>query len=93
MRRLLPDPVAGAFAGFVLGFLACFNLAYLGVEVAGWPVNLISYKLGDAYHAKADNVSPGANLARTSAASREEAERLALAHAGELLSRTRRQAV
>ena len=63
------------------------------LEVAGWPVNLISYKLGDAYHAKADNVSPGANLARTSAASREEAERLALAHAGELLSRTRRQAV
>src|SRR3954469_25092895 len=37
MRRLLPDPAAGGFGGFILGFLACFNLAYLGVEVAGWP--------------------------------------------------------
>ena len=63
------------------------------LQVAGWPVNLTSYKLGDAYHAKADNVSPGANLARTSAASREEAEKLALDRAGELLARTRRQAV
>src|SRR3954453_14639593 len=37
MRRLLPDPVVGAFAGFAVAFLASFNLAYLGIEVSGWP--------------------------------------------------------
>jgi hypothetical protein len=27
------------------------------VEVAGWPVNLTSYRVGDVFHCKADNVS------------------------------------
>ena len=61
------------------------------VEVAGWPVNLASYRLGEEYHAKADNVSPGAALARTKGATREEAEDRALRRAQELLRRTRRQ--
>jgi hypothetical protein len=38
------------------------------VEVAGWPVNLTSYRVGDVFHCKADNVSPGAALARTTGA-------------------------
>ena len=63
------------------------------VEVAGWTVNLSSYKIGETYHCKADNVSPGAALTRTTAATREEAEKRALDRAQELLSRTRRRAV
>jgi hypothetical protein len=63
------------------------------LELAGWPVNIESYRLGEEWHAKADNVSPGAALCRTSGATREEAERKAIARAEELLSRTRRQAV
>ncbi len=63
------------------------------VEVQGWPVNLSSYKLGDVYHCKADNVSPGAALARTTGATREEAEDKALRRAEELLARTRRMPV
>ncbi len=63
------------------------------VEVQGWPVNLTSYKLGKVFHAKADNVSPGAALARTTGATREEAEQKALDKAHELLARTRRMAV
>jgi len=59
------------------------------VEVAPWQVKLTSYKLGDVYHAKADNVSPGAALARTTGATREEAEQKALDRARQLLSRTR----
>ena len=59
------------------------------VEVAGWPVNLTSYRLGEVFHCKADNVSPGAALARTTGATREEAEKKALERAGQLLSRTR----
>ena len=59
------------------------------VEVAGWPVNLATYRLGDVYHSKADNVSPGAALARTTGATREEAEKKALERAEQLLARTR----
>lgn len=63
------------------------------LEVAGWPVNLASYRLGAEWHCKADNVSPGAALARTTGVTREEAEEKALKRAGELLGRTRRHAV
>jgi hypothetical protein len=59
------------------------------VEVAGWPVNVTSYRLGEVFHAKADNVSPGASLARTTGATREEAEKKALDRAEQLLARTR----
>ena len=37
---------------------------------------------------QADDVSPGANLARATGGTREEAEQLVLARAGELLART-----
>ena len=60
------------------------------VEVDGWQCHLTSYRLGDTYYCKADNVSPGARLARATGASKEEAERKALERATELLSRTRR---
>jgi hypothetical protein len=59
------------------------------LEVVGWPVNLTSYRLGEVFHAKADNVSPGAALARTTGATREEAEKKALDRAEQLLARTR----
>jgi hypothetical protein len=36
MRRLLPDPVVGALAGFGLGFLASFSLFFLGIDGSGW---------------------------------------------------------
>ena len=62
-------------------------------EVDGWPVNLTSYKLGEVFHTKADNVSPGAALARAAGATREEAEQKALDRARQLLSRTRRHGV
>jgi len=61
--------------------------------VDGWDVNLTSYRLGAGWHAKADNVSPGATLCRTTGATREEAETKALKRAEELLDRTRRHAV
>jgi hypothetical protein len=63
------------------------------VDVEGWSVNLTTYKLGEVYHSKADNVSPGASLARTTGATREEAEQKVLERARQLLSRTRRHEV
>lgn len=63
------------------------------VDVNGWQCRLTSYRLGTIYHCQADNVSPGARLARATGATKEEAERHALERATELLSRTRRQTV
>ena len=57
--------------------------------VASWEINVTSYRLGDLWHAKADNISPGAVLARASAATRQAAESAVLARANELLSRAR----
>ncbi len=61
------------------------------LEVAGWPLRLTSYKIGDLFHCHADNVSPGANVARASAPTQEEAERRALEKAQERLASTRRR--
>jgi hypothetical protein len=63
------------------------------LELAGWPVRVVSYKLGEEYICEADNVSPGARLARFSAATLEEAEQQALSKAQHMLSKTRRNAV
>ena len=63
------------------------------VEIDGWQVNLTTYQLDGKWHCKADNVSPGASLARIVAGTREEAEERAMGRAKELLSRTKRHAV
>ena len=69
------------------------NFAERRIDIDGWPVNLTSYRIGNVYHCKADNVSPGAGIARTTGATREEAEEKAIARAKELLSRTKRHEV
>ena len=61
------------------------------LDVAGWEVRLSTYRLDGIYHTKADNVSPGAALARTTGATREEAEAKAIERATQLLGRTRSQ--
>ena len=63
------------------------------LTVEGWELNLTSYRLDQEWHAKADNVSPGATLCRTTGTSREEAEDKALKRADEMRARTRRHAV
>jgi hypothetical protein len=63
------------------------------LELAGWPVKVASYRLGAEWHARADNVSPGATLARRTGATREAAEQAALHRAEELLRRTHRREV
>jgi hypothetical protein len=57
--------------------------------VAGWPLGITSYRLGSSWHCVADNVSPGAVIARTSGATREEVENKALHRAEELLRHTK----
>jgi hypothetical protein len=63
------------------------------IELEGWPVRLTSYRVGDRFVCQADNVSPGACLARFSAASADEAESQAISKARHLLSKTQRREV
>jgi hypothetical protein len=59
-------------------------------EITGWPVKLTTYRLGDTYVCPADDVSPGACLARISASTLEDAETQAIAKARYQLGKTRR---
>ena len=59
-------------------------------QLAGWPVSIETYKLGDVYHCTIANVDPGARFARADGATREEAESLALEKAARYLAQTRK---
>jgi hypothetical protein len=58
------------------------------LELAGWPVRIMSYRVGRIYYTTVDNVSPGATIARSQGATKSEAESLALEQATTRLART-----
>jgi hypothetical protein len=60
-------------------------------DLVGWPVKMTSYKLGEKYIAKIDNVSPGAQIARAEGKTRDEAESKATEDAQRRLGRTKRR--
>ena len=59
-------------------------------ELAGWPVRVTTYRIGVTWHAKADNVSPGALIATASADTLEQAEETVIEKARTRLASTRR---
>ena len=63
------------------------------LELSGWPVRITSYKLGEQYVCEADNVSPGARLARFTAPTAEEAEKQTLSKAAHMPGKTHRHKV
>ncbi len=63
------------------------------IELNGWPVRLTSYRVGQKFVCQADNVSPGACLARFSAPTAEEAEAQAISKARHLLGKTKKHEV
>ncbi len=63
------------------------------IDIEGWPVKLTSYRIGSEYVCQADNVSPGACLARFTAAVAEEAEAQAISKAKHLLGKTQRRPI
>ena len=63
------------------------------IEIEGWPVKLTSYRVGEKYVCQADNVSPGACIARFTASTLEEAQAHAISKAKHLLGRTRRREI
>jgi hypothetical protein len=60
------------------------------IELAGWPISIESYKLGDVYHCTIYNVDPGARFARADGSTKAEAEQNALEKAERYLKQTRR---
>jgi hypothetical protein len=60
------------------------------MDLAGWPITIETYKLGDVYHCSISNVDPGARFARADGSTREEAEQRALEKAQRYLAQTRR---
>ena len=60
------------------------------MDLAGWPITIETYKLGDVYHCSISNVDPGARFARADGSTREEAEQHALEKAQRYLAQTRR---
>ncbi|HLH44157.1 MAG TPA: hypothetical protein VKV74_14310 [Bryobacteraceae bacterium] len=63
------------------------------IEIESWPVKLTSYRIGGNFYCTADNVSPGAALARTTGQTREEAENAAIERARSKLAATKRHAI
>ena len=61
-----------------------------GDELAGWPVTIETYRLGEVYHCTIANVDPGARIARADGSTREEAESRAIEKATHYLAQTRK---
>jgi len=59
-------------------------------DLDGWPINITSYRVGDAWYCTIDNVSPGARFARAEGTTREEAESKAIEKATRYLKQTRK---
>ena len=59
-------------------------------ELAGWPVTIETYQVGDVFYCTINNVDPGARFARGEGATREEAESKALEKAEKYIKQTRR---
>lgn len=60
-------------------------------EIAGWAVNVVSYRIGERFYCTIDNVDPGARFARAEGTTREEAESVAREKAARHLQQTRRR--
>lgn len=59
--------------------------------VGRWEIHIVSYRLDKVWICTVDNVSPGANIARATGKTREEAEERAMGKAKERLAQTRVQ--
>ena len=59
-------------------------------ELAGWPITIVTYRLGTIYRTTIDNTDPGAWVVKAEGATKEEAESNALKDAQALLEKTRK---
>ena len=60
-------------------------------QLAGWEVQITTYRIGETYYCHVDNVSTGATVARGEGKTLAEAEKTAIDKARERLAQTRRR--
>ena len=58
--------------------------------LAGWPIQIVSYKLGSIYHTTIDNTDPGAWVVKAQGATKAEAEAKAMKEAEALLDKVKK---
>ena len=59
-------------------------------ELAGWPIHVITYRLGSTYHTSIDNTDPGAWVVKAQGATKAEAESKAMQEAEALLEKVKK---
>ena len=57
------------------------------MELAGWPVTIVSYRLGSVYHASVENQDPGAWMVKAEGQTKQDAEAKAVKEAEALLAK------
>ena len=60
-------------------------------ELAGWPVNIVTFRLSGVYHTTIDNTDPGAWVVKAQGATKQEAEAKAVNDAEALLEKVAKQ--
>ena len=60
-------------------------------ELAGWPVNIVTFRLGSVYHTTIDNTDPGAWVVKAQGTTKQEAEAKAVKDAEALLEKVAKQ--
>ena len=59
-------------------------------QVAGWPVTIVTFRLGTIYHTTIDNTDPGAWVVKAAGATKQDAEAKALKDAEALLEKIKK---
>ena len=57
------------------------------MQLAGWPVNIVTYRLGTVYHTSVENTDPGAWVVKAEGSTKQAAEVKALKDAEALLAK------
>jgi hypothetical protein len=56
-------------------------------QLAGWPVNVVTYRLGTVFHTSVENTDPGAWVVKAEGPTKQAAEAKALKDAEALLAK------
>ena len=60
------------------------------MQLAGWPVTIITYRLGTTYHTTIDNTDPGAWVVKADGPTKDAAEAKAITEAEALLEKVKK---
>ncbi|MBI4003684.1 MAG: hypothetical protein HY353_01565 [Candidatus Omnitrophica bacterium] len=61
------------------------------MQLAGWPIRIVTYRLGATYRTTIDNTDPGAWVVKAEGTTKQDAESKALKEAETLLENVKKQ--